>query len=300
MKILLIDIARDLADIAMSAVPHSDSDVSSTSQEALTSIRERAKSLRARVSALLDLIDGPHREAITGWTDSHRQLFGEWCRKSYPNEASAGMIALGEAWMDGLLVGASVALVESAPATDDATSGTTPIELAGVAAAIGSGSGEWCTCASCHESEDGHPVGHYPYSETLGCDLGVGCKDCGGIGAVWDNTDYGAMGTAEATAALAPRKDEDAAQAADAERYRFIKSMAEQCDTGWVRYWRLSTVDMPVDQPGATLDEAIDAARATREPKNGRSLTCQSGEERATRADDRDSRAGYGACRTDR
>ncbi|MFL9886792.1 hypothetical protein PQR66_27385 [Paraburkholderia agricolaris] len=159
MKILLIDISRDLADIAMSAGPHSDSDVSSTSQDALTSIRERAKSLRARVSALLDLIDGPHREAITGWTDSHRQLFGEWCRKTYPNEASAGTIALGEACMDGLLVSTSVALVVSDPATGDATPGTTPIEFTGVANAIGSGSGEWCTCGGCHESEDGHPVG---------------------------------------------------------------------------------------------------------------------------------------------
>ncbi|SIO72846.1 hypothetical protein SAMN05444172_9333 [Burkholderia sp. GAS332] len=300
MKILLIDIARDLADLAMSAGPHSDSDLSSTSQDALTSIRERAKSLRARVSALLDLVDGPHREAITGWTDSHRQLFGEWCRKNYPNEASAGTIALGDAWMDGLLVGASVALVVSDPAMGDATPGTTPIEFAGIADAIGSNSGEWRTCAGCHESEDGHPVGEYPYSETLGCDLGGGCSDCGGIGAVWDNTDYGAMGKAAAAAALAARRGEDATQAADAERYRFIKATVERCDSGWVRYWRLSTVDMPVNQPRATLDEAIDAARATREPKNGGSLTCQSGEERATRADDRGSRAGYGACRTDR
>ncbi|MFM0046069.1 hypothetical protein [Paraburkholderia sediminicola] len=101
MKILLIDIARDLADIASHDGPHSDSNLSSISQDALTSIRERASSLQARVNALLGLVDGACREALTGWTDSHRQLFGEWCRKIYPNEASAGTIALGETWMDG-------------------------------------------------------------------------------------------------------------------------------------------------------------------------------------------------------
>ncbi|MFM0046068.1 hypothetical protein PQQ99_36795 [Paraburkholderia sediminicola] len=182
----------------------------------------------------------------------------------------------------------------------DATPGTTPIEFAGVAAAIGSGNGEWRICAGCHESEDGHPVGKYPYSETLGCELGVGCSDCGGIGAVWDDTDYGAMSKAEATAALAPRRSEDAAQAADAERYRFINATAEQCDSGWVRYWRLNTVDMPIDQPRATLDEAIDAARATRQPKNGGALTCQSDVEQAPRADARGSPAGFAVCRKDR
>lgn len=304
MKTLLIDIARDLADIAMCGDPQPHHELSSVSQDALTSIRGRTANLQARVSALLELVNGASPGVLADWTDAHRQLFGQWCRANYPNEASAGMIALGEAWMDGLRVGASVALVATEPLTGDATSGTTAVELAGVAAARASGSGEWRTCAGCHESEDGHPIGEYPYSETFGCDLGAGCHECGGLGAVWDNTDYAAMGEPETGAptlrdasaspadlsdALGTTRNDDAAQAADAERYRFIKAKAEQCDTGWVRYWRLSTIDIPINQPRATLDEAIDAVRLKRQPQTGESPTCQSGEKRAPRADDRDS-----------
>lgn len=67
-------------------------------------------------------------------------------------------------------------------------------ELVGVAEVIAEGGGFWRTCSGCHETVDGHPVGHYPYSKVMKCDLGAGCGDCGGIGAVWDNTDYEAMG----------------------------------------------------------------------------------------------------------
>ncbi|KWK79401.1 hypothetical protein WM16_07605 [Burkholderia ubonensis] len=67
------------------------------------------------------------------------------------------------------------------------------IELSRVKETLESGGGFWRTCSGCHESEDGHPVGEYPYSEVLQCDLGAGCAECGGIGAVWDNTDYDDM-----------------------------------------------------------------------------------------------------------
>jgi hypothetical protein len=70
---------------------------------------------------------------------------------------------------------------------------TAPIELSGVKEALESSDGFWRTCSGCYESEDGHPVGDYPYSAILNCDLGAGCSECGGIGAVWDNTDYDAM-----------------------------------------------------------------------------------------------------------
>jgi hypothetical protein len=45
--------------------------------------------------------------------------------------------------------------------------------------------GFWRPCSGCHETEDGHPVGKYPYSEALGCSLGNGCSECGGLGATW-------------------------------------------------------------------------------------------------------------------
>lgn len=55
------------------------------------------------------------------------------------------------------------------------------------------GCGFWRTCTGCYESEDGHPNGDYPHSEVLGCTLGGGCSECGGIGAVWDAIDYEQM-----------------------------------------------------------------------------------------------------------
>lgn len=51
--------------------------------------------------------------------------------------------------------------------------------------------GHWRECSGCYETEDGYPVGHYPYSPALKCHLGAGCSECGGIGAIWDSSDYG-------------------------------------------------------------------------------------------------------------
>lgn len=66
-----------------------------------------------------------------------------------------------------------------------------PIELRGIAEAIGNGGGFWRSCSGCHESNKGMATG--PFSETIKCHLGVGCSECGGIGAIWDTTDYDAM-----------------------------------------------------------------------------------------------------------
>lgn len=55
------------------------------------------------------------------------------------------------------------------------------------------GVGLWRTCSGCHETEDGQDIGLYPYSDAFGCKLGGGCSDCGGIGAIWDTTDYDAL-----------------------------------------------------------------------------------------------------------
>lgn len=54
-------------------------------------------------------------------------------------------------------------------------------------------SGHWRSCSGCYETEDGHPTGPYPFSESFGCYLGSGCSECGGIGAIWDTTDYADM-----------------------------------------------------------------------------------------------------------
>jgi hypothetical protein len=66
-----------------------------------------------------------------------------------------------------------------------------PLELGGVQEAIKEGSGVWRSCSGCHELNEGHATG--PFSKVFGCALGNGCSECGGIGAVWDDTDYEEM-----------------------------------------------------------------------------------------------------------
>lgn len=66
-----------------------------------------------------------------------------------------------------------------------------PVELSGVAQEIAGGSGFWRSCSGCHELNEGHDTG--PQSKVFQCALGNGCSECGGIGAIWDTTDYDAM-----------------------------------------------------------------------------------------------------------
>lgn len=67
-----------------------------------------------------------------------------------------------------------------------------PIELNGVADALACEKGFWRSCTGCHELNEGVPTG--PFSQVMKCHLGMGCFECGGIGAVWDATDYAEMG----------------------------------------------------------------------------------------------------------
>ncbi|MDQ7981922.1 hypothetical protein QYH69_32380 [Paraburkholderia sp. SARCC-3016] len=90
-----------------------------------------------------------------------------------------------------------------------------PIELHGVREVLESAEGFWRACSGCYESEDGHPVGHYPHSHIFGCDLGSGCSECGGIGAVWDDTDYDAMAAAGDADEIAREQLEGAPTIAD-------------------------------------------------------------------------------------
>lgn len=69
--------------------------------------------------------------------------------------------------------------------------GQSPIELSGVREAIAEKGGIWRSCTGCHETNEGVPTG--PWSSIFQCNLGGGCSECGGIGAVWDTTDYADM-----------------------------------------------------------------------------------------------------------
>lgn len=68
------------------------------------------------------------------------------------------------------------------------------IDAQSVADALDDDKRRWLTCSGCHETEDGHDMGHYPYSPALQCKLGSGCIECGGLGAIWDTTDYEELG----------------------------------------------------------------------------------------------------------
>lgn len=47
------------------------------------------------------------------------------------------------------------------------------------------GDGFWRACSGCHETNEGCSTGSYPTSTVLGCEIGSGCSECGGIGVVW-------------------------------------------------------------------------------------------------------------------
>jgi hypothetical protein len=71
-----------------------------------------------------------------------------------------------------------------------------PVELKGIKETIAEGQGFWASCTGCFETNEGHaPRGSY-FSKVFNCHLGNGCRECGGIGAIWDTTDYDAMADA--------------------------------------------------------------------------------------------------------
>ncbi|RWA55326.1 hypothetical protein AU476_07400 [Cupriavidus sp. UYMSc13B] len=87
-----------------------------------------------------------------------------------------------------------------------------PVELRGIAEAIKEGNargkGSWVTCTGCYDTEDGRSTQKYAHSDVFGCDLGCGCQECGGIGAVWDDTDYAEMAEFMAREDAAPASGE--------------------------------------------------------------------------------------------
>ena len=64
-----------------------------------------------------------------------------------------------------------------------------------IKAQIEDGGGFWRSCSGCHELSEGHDTGLY--SDVFKCALGLGCAECGGIGAIWDSLDYSAVNEPE-------------------------------------------------------------------------------------------------------
>lgn len=80
---------------------------------------------------------------------------------------------------------------------------------------LGENEGAWRSCSGCYEMEDGQNVHGYPHSDVFGCELGGGCSECGGIGAIWDTTDYAAMGDELSLEWIAKQSEAEGARVAD-------------------------------------------------------------------------------------
>ena len=57
--------------------------------------------------------------------------------------------------------------------------------------------GFWYSCSGCHHTNEGAETGDYPFSKMFQCYLGGGCSECGGLGAMWDNSDYSTLHNSE-------------------------------------------------------------------------------------------------------
>ncbi|WP_125117734.1 hypothetical protein [Bordetella trematum] len=155
----------------------------------------------------------------------------------------------------------------SAPVAGDAQ----PVELRTVIETIKEGDGFWRSCTRCHELNEGHDTG--PYSALLQCHLGNGYSECGGIGAIWDNTDYQAMGDAMARdigQSVAPQASPaaDGRDAKDAARLEFLADQDAQIQSltlGNRTKYRIGWPDLGEAQSEwfSSPREAIDAAIAT-------------------------------------
>jgi len=75
--------------------------------------------------------------------------------------------------------------VYASPLTREAA--TVPTEFVAIKEQVDAGAGFWRPCTGCYDTEDGHPTQRYQSSVHLGCDLGNGCSECGGLGAVWND-----------------------------------------------------------------------------------------------------------------
>lgn len=69
----------------------------------------------------------------------------------------------------------------------------------------------WRSCTGCHETNEGYETGHYSYSTMFGCHVGHGCRECGGLGVVWEywsGSALEAMARGDEPAAASPLEDD--------------------------------------------------------------------------------------------
>lgn len=163
---------------------------------------------------------------IVAIADDQAEELEKWAKEWEENQYQRTFDARAIASYVRKLARASQAAAPASPTAE------VPIELADVKETLAKGDGFWRSCSGCHETEDGHPVGKYPYSKILECALGAGCSECGGIGAVWDNTDYRAMGNAFERAGLLNSPDAQAALPAEARGLSLMRKAFRVTEVG--------------------------------------------------------------------
>ncbi len=60
-----------------------------------------------------------------------------------------------------------------------------------VARVLSEDCGAWVSCTGCYATDEGYPTAST--DPVFGCALGMGCRECGGLGAVWDPTDWSTL-----------------------------------------------------------------------------------------------------------
>jgi hypothetical protein len=119
-----------------------------------------------------------------------------------------------------------------------------------ISEALDEGDGFWRSCSGCHELNDGYPTGEY--SAVFRTHIGCGCSECGGLGVVWDDTDYADMGDfiAETDRAESEAATLRARVAKMEEALKYIKREAgDRSEKAW---FRLETI---MDEASAALTE---------------------------------------------
>ncbi|NQE62905.1 hypothetical protein [Caulobacter sp. RHG1] len=97
-----------------------------------------------------------------------------------------------------------------------ADAGSLPALAERIAEVMDDGDGFWRACTGCQESIDGYvSTRDYPRSSVFRCQPGAGCRECGGLGVIWDNIDYGAMADAMLADEAATPDEQFAAEEAE-------------------------------------------------------------------------------------
>ena len=135
-----------------------------------------------------------------------------------------------------------------------------------VAELVEQGDGVWRSCSGCHETNDGAETGNYPFNPVFKTYQGAGCHECGGIGVIWDDTDYREM------AEFCLNADDPAPSLAAQDG--LVEALEELLTAGVPKIWKTYRGDycvsmMQKEYFGKTIPDAVNAAlSAIRENKS--------------------------------